>query len=58
MIDFESKLPSDAAQAPAADPLELEWVRYLASIAMTALATAVAVGVDRQVSIPNLRWSL
>jgi len=54
MIDFESKLPSDAAQAPAADPLELEWVRYLASIAMTALATAVAVGVDRQVSIPNL----
>ena len=54
MIDFESKLPSDAAQAPDTDPLESEWIRYLASIAMTALATAVAVGVDRQVSIPNL----
>ena len=54
MIDFESKLPSDAAHAPDTDPLEAGWVRYLASIAMTALATALAVGVDRQVSIPNL----
>ena len=54
MIDFESKLPSDAVHAPDTDPLEAGWARYLASIAMTALATAVAVGVDRQVSIPNL----
>ena len=54
MIDFESKLPSDAAYAPDTDPLASEWVRYLASIVMTAVATAVAVGVDRQVAIPNL----
>ena len=54
MIDFESKLPSGAAYAPDTDPLASEWVRYLASIVMTAVATAVAVGVDRQVAIPNL----
>src|SRR4029077_1958402 len=29
-------------------------VRYLASLAMTAIATAVAVGVDTQLTIPNL----
>ncbi|MFZ0403499.1 MAG: DUF4118 domain-containing protein, partial [Pseudolabrys sp.] len=29
-------------------------VRYLASIAMTAVATAVAVGVDSKLTIPNL----
>ena len=29
-------------------------VRYLASFAMTAVATVVAVGIDRSVSIPNL----
>ena len=44
--------------APDADPLfgpvASELVRYLASIAMTAAATVVAVGVDSKVSIPNL----
>ena len=29
-------------------------VRYLASFAMTAVATAVAVGVDSKLTIPNL----
>jgi len=46
--------------APAADadlafgPMTSELVRYLASIAMTAAATVVAVGVDSTVHIPNL----
>ncbi|TJW31627.1 MAG: hypothetical protein E5W83_36840, partial [Mesorhizobium sp.] len=35
------------AEAPAS-------VRYLASFAMTAFATVVAVGVDSQVAIPNI----
>ena len=43
---------------PDADPLlgsvASEVVRYLASFAMTAVATAVAVGVDSKVTIPNL----
>jgi K+-sensing histidine kinase KdpD len=43
---------------PDADPLlgsvASEVVRYLASFAMTAVATAVAVGVDSTVTIPNL----
>jgi K+-sensing histidine kinase KdpD len=43
---------------PDADPLlgpaASQVVRYLASFAMTAVATAVAVGVDRTVTIPNL----
>jgi K+-sensing histidine kinase KdpD len=54
VVDSESKLQSDIIQATDADPMASEWVRYLASIGMTALATAVAVGVDSQVSIPNL----
>lgn len=54
MVDFDSKPQSDIHQATDADPMESEWVRYLASIVMTAAATAVAVGVDSQVSIPNL----
>lgn len=52
MIDFESKLQPE--QATDADPLSSEWVRYLASIAMTAAATVVAIGVDSKVTIPNL----
>jgi K+-sensing histidine kinase KdpD len=43
---------------PDTDPLlgsvGSEVVRYLASIAMTAVATVVAVGVDSKVTIPNL----
>ena len=58
MADVESKLQQDITPAPDADPLfgpvASELVRYLASIAMTAVATVVAVGVDSKVTIPNL----
>ena len=54
MIDIESKLQPDIIQATDADPLTSEWVSYLASIAMTAVATIVAVGVDSKVTIPNV----
>ena len=55
---LEVKLQQDIT--PAADaalpfgPVASEVVRYLASIAMTAAATVVAVGVDSTVHIPNL----
>ena len=58
MADVELKLRQDITPAPDADPLfgpvASELVRYLASIAMTAIATVVAVGVDSKVTIPNL----
>jgi K+-sensing histidine kinase KdpD len=58
MADVESKLEQEIASAPDADPLfgpvASEFVRYVASIAMTAVATVVAVGVDSKVTIPNL----
>ena len=58
MADVESKLRQDITPAPDADPLlgpvASEVVRYLASIAMTAAATVVAVGADSKVTIPNL----
>ena len=58
MADVESKLRQDITPAPDADPLfgpvASELVGYLASIAMTAFATVVAVGVDSKVTIPNL----
>ena len=58
MAGVESKLPQDITPMPDADPLlgsvASEVVRYLASFAMTAVATAVAVGVDSKVTIPNL----
>lgn len=47
MPDTEQLLASVLSEAPAV-------VRYLASLAMTAVATVVAVGVDSQVTIPNL----
>ena len=54
----ESKLRQDITPMPDADPLlgsvASEVVRYLASFAMTAVATVVAVGVDSTVTIPNL----
>lgn len=31
-----------------------EWAGYLASIAMTAVATVIAVGIDKEVAIPNI----
>jgi len=58
VADVESKLRLDITPAPDADPLfgpvASELMRYLASIAMTAAATVVAVGVDSKVTIPNL----
>ena len=39
---------------PPSDSVASEVMRYLASFAMTAVATAVAVGVDSKVTIPNL----
>ena len=58
MTDIESKLRQDITPAPDAVPLfgpaASEAMRYLASIAMTAVATVVAVGVDTRVTIPNL----
>ena len=56
MADIESKL--DITPASDADPLfgpgASVAMRYFASIAMTALATVVAVGVDSKLPIPNL----
>jgi K+-sensing histidine kinase KdpD len=54
MVDVESKLRQDIALTPDADPLFGPVVRYLASIAMTVVATVVAIGVDSKIAIPNL----
>ena len=58
MADVQSKLRQDITPASDADPLlgplASAVVRYLASIAMTAIATVLAVGVDSKVTIPNL----
>ena len=58
MADVKSKLRQAITPAPEAAPLfspaASELLRYLASIAMTATATVVAVGVDSKVTIPNL----
>ena len=58
MTDVESKLRQDITPVSDADPLfgplASAVVRYLASIAMTAIATVVAVGMDSKVTIPNL----
>jgi len=54
----ESKLRQDITPMRGADPLlgsvASDVMRYLASFAMTAVATVVAVGVDSTVTIPNL----
>jgi K+-sensing histidine kinase KdpD len=58
VADVESKPRQDITPASDADPLfgpgASQAMRYLASIAMTALATIVAVGADSKVAIPNL----
>jgi K+-sensing histidine kinase KdpD len=58
VADVESKLRQDITPASDAAPLlgpgASQVMRYLAAIAMTALATVVAVGADSKVSIPNL----
>jgi K+-sensing histidine kinase KdpD len=54
----ESKLRQDITPTSDTDPLSgsvgSQVVRYLASFAMTAVATVVAVGIDTKVTIPNL----
>jgi K+-sensing histidine kinase KdpD len=54
----ELDLRQDTSPTPDTDPLlgsvASKVARYLASFAMTALATVVAVGVDSTVAIPNL----
>jgi K+-sensing histidine kinase KdpD len=56
--DGESKLRQDITPVsdadPVFDPLASAVARYLASIAMTAIATVMAVGMDSKVTIPNL----
>jgi hypothetical protein len=58
VTDVESKLQQDITPVSDADslfgPLASAVVCYLASIAMTAIATVVAVGLDSKVTIPNL----
>ncbi|WP_249119622.1 DUF4118 domain-containing protein [Bradyrhizobium sp. AUGA SZCCT0158] len=58
MVDIESKLPLDVAPASDTDsllgPITSPVMRYLAAIAMIALATVVAIGVDSKIAIPNL----
>lgn len=61
MAGGESKLRPDITPTSDADPLlrsappeALAVVGYLASLAMTAVATVVAVGVDSGVTIPNI----
>lgn len=54
MTDIESRLQSDPIEVTGIDPLASRWTSYPAAIAMTAVATVVAVAVDSKVSIPNL----
>ena len=58
MAGVKSKLRQVITPVPDADPLlgptASAVVRYLASFAMTAVATAVAVGVESKLTIPNL----
>jgi K+-sensing histidine kinase KdpD len=54
MNNVEAKLQPAAAETADADPLNPVWMPYLASVAMTAAATIVAIAVDTRVSIPNL----
>jgi K+-sensing histidine kinase KdpD len=54
MTDVKPDPQPDIIETADTDPLTPEWVRYLASIAMTAVATVVAIGVDSKVNIPNL----
>ena len=58
MAGVKSKLRQVITPMPDADPLlgptASVVVRYLASFAMTAVATVVAVGVDSKLTIPNL----
>lgn len=54
MIDPKTKPQPAVMETEDRDPLNPLWVRYLASVAMTAAATIVAIAVDSKVNIPNL----
>lgn len=54
MTNIESNLQPDLVEVTEADPLASRWMSYLTAIAMTALATVVAIAVDSKVNIPNL----
>lgn len=59
MGDVNPRMQQDITSSPGGDSLfgladAPAAVRYLASFAMTAFATVVAVGVDSQVAIPNI----
>ncbi|NEJ89983.1 DUF4118 domain-containing protein [Rhizobium leguminosarum] len=61
MADVESKLQRDTTPMPDADPLlgsapsaASAMAGYLASFAMTVVATVVAVGIDSGMTIPNV----
>jgi len=58
VADVKSKLQREVRprldSEPPLDPVASVAARYLAAIAMTAVATVLAVGVDSKVAIPNL----
>lgn len=54
MAKLESKPQVEIDQTADTEPLASAWLGYLASVAMTAAATIVAIAVDSKVSIPNL----
>ena len=51
---MSKRIKPDLVEVAEADPLASRWVSYLASIAMTALATVFAIAVDSKINIPNL----
>lgn len=56
MTDAETKLQQDSGPGHDAGlgPLASTAARYFAAVAMTAVATIIAVGVDMKITIPNL----
>jgi K+-sensing histidine kinase KdpD len=61
MTTPKATLPDEASQLVESDPFQVLRlssapiaVRYLAAVVMTAFATAIAVGIDSKVTIPNL----
>ena len=61
MTTPKATLPNEASQLADADPFQVLRlssapiaVRYLAAVVMTGFATAIALGLDSKVSIPNL----
>lgn len=54
MANVDTKLRQDTTQIPVADPLPPSVLGYLASCAMTAVATVIAIGIDSGVTVPNV----